>query len=116
MFIFRRNRCMVKGAKYKGKRSTLLMKCQAPPVFSGYIGKLAEAFFNDEAFDRSCWLGYEVDAKCFSKKLTNDELIQFYSNDNCFTQKLQNELGKPMCNVMRLVITRFLGKDHIHLK
>ena len=109
--------CAAENPRENAKKDfSQLLTCQAPPVYKNYIGKLAESCFDQEAFNKDTLFKYELQSTCFSKIMTNDNLIQFYSDDKCFSDGFNQALGKPMCLVIRSIITRFLGKDHIQSK
>lgn len=90
-----------------------LLKSQSPRVFQNFIGKLAVMALDSASFNTQCWLKYEVQSKCFSQKMTNEDLIKFYSDDNCFNEQFVQSIGAQMCLVVRMVICRFLGKDQM---
>ena len=109
--------CAAENPRENAKKDfSQLLTCQAPPVYKHYIGKLAESCFDQEAFNKTTLLQYNLESTCFSKIMTNDNLIRFYSDDKCFSDNFNQILGKPMCLVIRSIITRFLGKDHIQSK
>ena len=109
--------CAAENPRENAKKDlSQLLTCQAPAVYKNYIGKLASSCFDQDAFNKDTRFKYELQSTCYTKIMTNDNLIQFYSDEECFSDSFIKSLGKPMCLVIRSIITRFLGKDHIQSK
>lgn len=95
-----------------------LLKQQFPHKSAKTVEYLFETCFNGkESFNMNLWKSMkrknkESETQCFSGMMTNRDCIQFYLDNDCFTDTFKEDFGEEEVSV-RLVAIHFLGKDQI---